>query len=86
MHEYGHYLQSQKTGYLYAFTTIYSFLATKWFYAGEAEFSQRDWVPRVNFTWSEVWANRLAKDYFSKREGVNWAKIKWKFPIEYGLY
>lgn len=86
MHEYGHYLQSQKTGYLYAFTAIYSFLATKWFYAGEAEFSQRDWVPRVNFTWSEVWANRLAKDYFSKREGVNWAKIKWKFPIEYGLY
>ena len=43
-------------------------------------------MPRVNFTWSEVWANRLAKDYFSKREGVDWAKIKWKFPIEYGLY
>ena len=51
-----------------------------------AEYSQRDWVPRVSFSWPEVWANRLAKNYFSKREGVDWAKIKWKFPIEYGLY
>lgn len=54
MHEYGHYIQSQQTSYLYALTAAYSFLATKWIYAGEAEFSQKDWVPRVNFFWSEV--------------------------------
>lgn len=54
MHEYGHYIQSQQTGYLYALTAACSFLATKWIYAGEAVFSQKDWVPRVNFFWSEV--------------------------------
>ena len=86
MHEYGNYIQSQQTGYLYALTAACSFLATKWIYAGEAELSQKDWVPRVIFFWSEVWANRLAKDYFGKRDGVDWLKIKWEYPIEYGLY
>ena len=50
MHEYGHYIQSQQTGYLYALTAACSFLATKWIYAGKAEFSQKDWVPRVIFS------------------------------------
>ena len=50
------------------------------------EYSQRDWVPRVIFTWSEVWANRLAKNYFSKREGVDWERDRFwsgnkSFPL-----
>ena len=35
---------------MYALTAACSFLATKWIYAGKAEFSQKDWVPRVIFS------------------------------------
>lgn len=86
MHEYGHYIQSQQTGSLYVVPAIASFLGTKWFYYGEAVHLPKGWVSRVSFMWPEVWANRMAKNYFGLYEEVDWESIQWKYPIEYGLY
>lgn len=86
MHEYGHYIQSQQTGPWYIIPATASFLGTKWFYFGEAEYVQKGWVARVNFMWPEVWANRMAKNYFGLYEEVDWKSIQWEYPIEYGLY
>ena len=86
MHEYGHYIQSQQTGPLYVVPAAASFLGTKWLYYGEAEYVQKGWVPRVSFMWPEVWANRMAKNYFGLYEEVDWKSIQWEYPIEYGLY
>ena len=86
MHEYGHYVQSQQTGPLYVVPAIASFLGTKWLYYGEAVYLPKGWVSRVNFMWPEVWANRMAKNYFGLYEEVDWESIQWEYPIEYGLY
>lgn len=86
MHEYGHYIQSQQAGPLYVVPAIASFLGTKWFYYGEALYLQKDWVSRVSFSWPEVWANRMAKNYFGLYEEIDWKSIQWEYPIEYGLY
>ena len=59
-HEYGHFLQARKTGYIYfyLFVGLPSLVSalTNGFGLGHQNF------------WTEKWANFLAQDYFNKEE------------------
>lgn len=90
MHEYGHYLQSQESGwnYLikYGLPSISS--ASKSKYLSHITDKEGNTYSRSthNIKWFETDANSRAADYFKEHYGVVWGSDKYtyyKFPIKY---
>lgn len=88
MHEYGHYIQSQKQGWGYLFTTgIPSLIdAAKNHYATTIKDNQgkRHTLKSHDIFWAEINANKKAEKYFKEKYGVEWkGKDFIKYPLEY---
>lgn len=84
MHEYGHYLQSQKLGPVYLFTVgLYSLAQTGINRGLTVKYMNHSGIPRSRFAWTETWANRLSAKYFGEYEGVDWEKDRYWFQYSY---
>ncbi|NDW19892.1 hypothetical protein D0T53_13415, partial [Dysgonomonas sp. 216] len=88
MHEYGHYIQSQRTGWGYLFSHgIPSIIS-----AGNSEFYSRIYDPEINdwriltthrINWMEIDANKKAEKYFRKRYGIDWSGNRYySYPLK----
>jgi hypothetical protein len=58
VHEYGHYLQSQRVGLFYMSTVAFPSLTDSWIFPN-----------RHDFRWYEAQASRLSADYFDEQFG-----------------
>lgn len=86
MHEYGHYIQSQYVGPKYfsfiGFPSLFQTIMNRGKYV---EYNNHR-IQRSRTAWMEVWANKLAADYFMKAEGVDWGTYENNHPRKYFLY
>ncbi|MDO5666028.1 MAG: hypothetical protein Q4G63_12345 [Bacteroidia bacterium] len=80
MHEYGHYLDSQRWGLIYLFAIgVPSGISAlgddnaiiKW---NGKSVSNPYRLNKHDIHWAEMRANRLAKKYFENHYGINWEK------------
>ena len=86
MHEYGHYIQSQYVGPRYfSVIGITSLIQTIMNRGKYVEYNNHR-VQRSRTAWMEVWANKLAADYFMNTEGVDWGIYEKNHPRKYFLY
>ncbi|MBR5148314.1 MAG: VCBS repeat-containing protein [Bacteroidaceae bacterium] len=86
MHEYGHYIQSQYVGPRYfSVIGIPSLIQTIMNRGKYVEYNNHR-VQRSRTAWMEVWANKLAADYFMNTEGVDWGIYEKNHPRKYFLY
>ena len=78
MHEYGHYIQSQMLGPLYAVPAIYSGWHTLINKGRTMTYNYWSGIPVSSDHWTETWANRLAAKYFGENEGVDWERDRFR--------
>ncbi len=84
MHEYGHYIQSQKLGLSYFFTVgVCSLLNTGINKGLTTKYRNQGGIPKSRFGWTETWANRLSADYFKEFEGVDWENDRYRFELSF---
>lgn len=78
MHEYGHYLQSQKYGWEYLISVGIPSL----FSASTADRLDTPPFSTHNEKWFEKSANKMASEYFGNKYGVNWNTryVPWFWP------
>lgn len=78
MHEYGHYIQSQMLGPLYAVPAISSGWHTLINKGRTMTYNYWSGIPVSSDHWTETWANRLAAKYFGENEGVDWERDRFR--------
>ena len=76
MHEYGHYIQSQKIGFIYLFKVA---IPSAW------SLLMRDTHDEHVNRWPEKDASKKAANYFQK-EGVDWKNDKYNYKTYFSLY
>lgn len=78
MHEYGHYIDSQRSGptYLFAIGLPSAISASR---ESGGNSPEGFWTYDHSYYWTETRANKNAADYFGKYYGVNWNNDKYLY-------
>ena len=75
LHEYGHTIQSQLTGFAYLFAiglpSLISCMNSTTIVGDNYDASTHDYF------YTETWANRIASRYFSRYYGYEWIEIQY---------